>query len=40
MLGETGGERVTVNGGAVDLGLAELTERFEGWLPKFMANAS
>ena len=38
VLGETGGERVTVNDGAVDLSLKELTEAYEGWLPTFMAN--
>jgi len=40
VLGETGGERVSINGGAADLSLADLTEAHEGWLPNFMANAS
>jgi len=40
VLGTTGGDRITVNGGAVDLSLAALTEAHEDWLPNFMANAS
>jgi len=40
VLGKTGGDRITVNGSAVDISLAEITERHEGWLPKFMAKAS
>ncbi|WP_262689473.1 phosphoribosylformylglycinamidine synthase subunit PurL [Kordiimonas aestuarii] len=40
VLGETGGERITVNHGALDLDLHALKAAHEGWLPTYMANAS
>jgi len=39
VLGKTGGTSLTVNNGAVDIALSDLTEAFEGWLPNFMAAA-
>lgn len=39
VLGKAGGDKLTVNGGAVDIGLSDLTEAHEGWLPTFMAAA-
>ncbi|MFC4348480.1 phosphoribosylformylglycinamidine synthase subunit PurL [Kordiimonas lipolytica] len=38
VLGETGGDRVSVNGGALDLALSDLTAAHEGWMPNFMAK--
>lgn len=40
VLGETGGDSVVVNGGAVKLDLKALKAAHEGWLPNYMANAS
>jgi phosphoribosylformylglycinamidine synthase II len=40
VLGETGGDRLVVNSGALDVSLAALTEGFEGWLPNFMKGAN
>ncbi|WP_308909611.1 phosphoribosylformylglycinamidine synthase subunit PurL [Pseudokordiimonas caeni] len=38
VLGTTGGDSITVNGGALDLPLAALTAAHEGWFPAFMKN--
>jgi len=38
-IGTTGGDRVNVNDGAIDLSVAELSSAHEGWLPNFMAAA-
>jgi len=38
VLGTTGGERLRVNGGMVDIAMADLSEAHEGWMPNFMAN--
>jgi phosphoribosylformylglycinamidine synthase II len=40
VLGETGGDSINVNGGAVKLDLKALKAAHEGWLPNYMANAS
>lgn len=40
VLGETGGDSISVNGGAVKLDLKALKAAHEGWLPNYMANAS
>ncbi|WP_020399317.1 phosphoribosylformylglycinamidine synthase subunit PurL [Kordiimonas gwangyangensis] len=40
VLGETGGDSINVNGGAVKLDLKALKSAHEGWLPNYMANAS
>ncbi|MBV1900336.1 MAG: phosphoribosylformylglycinamidine synthase subunit PurL, partial [Kordiimonadaceae bacterium] len=40
VLGTTGGDRLTVNDGKVDIALAALTEAHEGWLPSYMAGDS
>ncbi len=40
VLGTTGGDSLSVNDGAVKLGLKALTDAFEGWFPTFMAKAS
>jgi len=40
VLGETGGDSIVVNGGAVKLDLKALKAAHEGWLPNYMANAS
>jgi len=39
VLGKTGGTSLTVNNGAVDIALSDLTNAFENWLPNFMAAA-
>ncbi|MBL4639450.1 MAG: phosphoribosylformylglycinamidine synthase II, partial [Kordiimonadaceae bacterium] len=38
VLGTTGGNKLTVNGSAVDLAIADITTAHESWLPDFMAN--
>jgi len=40
ILGKTGGKRLRVNEGAVDITMNKLTKAHEGWMPNFMANAS
>lgn len=40
VLGTTGGDKVIINEGELELDLNALTEAHEGWMPNFMANAS
>lgn len=39
-LGNTGGDRLSVNSGAVDISVAELKGAHENWMPNFMAKTS
>lgn len=40
VLGTAGGDRFTINDGAVDIAMSELTAAHSDWMPNFMANAS
>ncbi len=40
VLGTTGGDKIIINEGELELDLNALTEAHEGWMPNFMANAS
>jgi phosphoribosylformylglycinamidine synthase len=38
ILGTTGGKRLTVNGGTVDIAMSALTKAHTGWMPNYMAK--
>lgn len=40
ILGTTGGKRLTVNGGTVDIAMSDLSKAHAGWMPNFMAKES
>ncbi len=40
VLGTAGGDRFTINGGAVDVAMSELAAAHSDWMPSFMAKAS
>ncbi|MEX0300732.1 MAG: AIR synthase-related protein, partial [Kordiimonas sp.] len=40
VLGTTGGDKININEGELELDLNALSEAHEGWMPNFMANAS
>jgi len=40
VLGETGGERLSINDGTVDISMADLAKAHSDWMPNFMAKTS